>query len=79
MILLERHLTRRTAIQPSRLRATACNTEMRVNSDGGAHHAHSTVRNQPKFRSGNGVRYPRPRCSLSSRIPAGHLDLIEIP
>jgi hypothetical protein len=79
MILPERLYTRPAAIHPSRLPATARNAGVRFNSDGGPHNAHSTVRNMPRFRSGNGRRRPRAHCSLSSQTPAGHLALIQIP
>jgi hypothetical protein len=79
MTLPERIYTRPAAIHASRLRATARNAGVRFNSDGGPHNAHSTLRNQPRFRSGNGGHRPPAHCSLSSQTPAGHLALIEIP
>ena len=79
MILRERHSIGPAAIHPSRLRATACHADVRFNSHGGAHNAHSTVANPPKFRSGYGGRCSRAHRSLPARHTAGHLALIEIP
>lgn len=79
MILRERHSIGPIAIHPSRLRATACNADVRFNSDRDTHNAHSTVRNPPRFPSGNGRRCIRAHRSLSWRNPASHLVLIEIP
>ena len=79
MILRERHSIRPVAIHLSRLRPTACHADVRFNSDGGIQNAHSTVGNPPKFHSGYGGRCTRAHRSLSSRNPAGHLALIEIP
>jgi hypothetical protein len=79
MILPERQSVGPAAIHLSRLRATACHADVRFNSDGGIHNAHSTVGNPPKFRSGYRDRCTRAHRSLSSRNPAGHLALIEIP
>jgi len=79
MILRERHSIGPAAIHPSQLRATACHADVRFNSDGGTHNAHSTVGNPPRFPSGNGSRCTRAHGSLSSQTPAGHLALIEIP
>jgi hypothetical protein len=79
MILRERHSIGPVAIHLSRLRATACHADVRFNSDGGAHNAHSTERDQPRFPSGNGGHCTRAHYALSSPNPAGHLALIEIP
>ena len=79
MILRERNSIGPTAIHLSRLPATACHADVRFDSDGGIHNAHSAVENLPKFRSGYGGRCTRAHLSLSSRHPAGHLALIEIP
>jgi hypothetical protein len=79
MILRERRSIGPTAIHPSRLRATACIADVRFNPDDLTHNAHSTVRDPPGSRSGNGPRRPRAHCSLSSQTPAGHLALIQIP
>ena len=79
MMLPERHSIGPVAIHPSRLRATACHADVRFNSNGGAHNAHSTVRDPPRFASGNGGHCTRAHCALSSPNPAGHLALIEIP
>jgi len=79
MILRERHSIGPVAIHLSRLRATACHADLRFNSVGGIHNAHSTARNPPKFRSGYTGRCTRAHRSLSSPNPAGHLALIEIP
>jgi hypothetical protein len=69
MILPECLYTRPVAIHPSRLRATARNAGVPFNFDGSPHNAHSTVPNKPRFRTENGRRCPRARCSLSSKSP----------
>ena len=69
MILPECLYTRPVDINPSRLRATARNAGVRFTSYGSPHNAHSTGRNKPRFRSENGLRRPRTRCSLSSQSP----------
>ena len=79
MILPERHATDPAAIRPSRLHATTCHADLRLNSDGGTHNAHSTVEKPPRFISKYGRRCTRDHRSQSSRNPAGHLALIEIP
>ena len=79
MILRERHSIDLAAIHPSRQRATACNADVRFNSDGGTHNAHSMVRDPSRFPPGNGGRRTRAQCSLSLLNPASHLVLIEIP
>jgi hypothetical protein len=79
MTLRERHSIGPAAFHPSRLRATTCNADVRFNSDGGTHNAHSTVPDPPRFTSGNRGRRARAHCALSSRNPACHLALIEIP
>jgi len=60
-----------TPSEPRRFRddATARNAGVRFNFDRSPHNAHSTVRNKPRFRSENGRRCPRARCSLSSQSP----------
>jgi hypothetical protein len=78
MTLPER-LYARPAALPSPLRATARYAGVRFNYDGDPHNAQSTVRDQPRFSSGDRGRSPRAHRSLSSRTPAGHLALIEIP
>ena len=79
MTLPERLYTRLAAIHPSRLHATACHADVRFNSDGGTHNAHSTAGNTPRFPSGYGGRCTRAHLSRSSQNPDGHLALIEIP
>jgi hypothetical protein len=79
MILPERLYTRLAANHPLRLCATARNARVRFNSDGSPHNVHSTLRNKPRFRSGNERRHPRAHHSLSSQITAGDLEPIEIP
>ena len=79
MTLPERLYTRQADIHPSPLRATARNAGVRFNSDDGLQNAHSTLRNQPRFCSGNRTRCLRAQCALASRSLAGHLALIEIP
>jgi hypothetical protein len=79
MTLPERIYTRPADIHPSPLRATARNAGVRFNSHDGLHNAHSTLRNQPRFCSGNRTRCPRAQYALASRTLAGHLALIEIP
>jgi hypothetical protein len=79
MTLPERLYTRPADIHPSPLRAKARNAGVRFNSDDGLQNAHSTLRNQPRFCSGNRTRCPRAQCALDSRALAGHLALIEIP
>jgi len=79
MTLPERLYTRPADIHPSPLRATARNAELRFNSDDGLHNAHSTLRNQPRFCSGNRTHCPRAHCAIASQTLAGHLALIEIP
>jgi hypothetical protein len=49
MILREPHSIDLAAIHPSRQRATACNADVRFNSDGGTHNAHSMVRDPSRF------------------------------
>jgi len=79
MILRERHSIGPAAFHPSQLRATACHADVCFNSGGGTPNPHSTVQVQPRFTPGNGDRCTRAHCALSSRNPAGHLALIEIP
>ena len=79
MILRERHSIGPAAFHPSHLRATACDADVRFNSDGGTRNPHSTLPVPPRFTSGNGGRCTPAHCALSSRNPAGHLALIEIP
>jgi hypothetical protein len=79
MILRERHSIGPATFHPSQLRATACDEDVRFNSDGGTCNPHSTVPVLPRFTSGNGDRCTRAHRALSSRNPAGHLALIEIP
>ena len=79
MTLPERIYTRPAGIHPSPLRVTTRNAGVRFNSDDGLHHAHSTLRNQPRFCSGNRTRCLRAQCALAPRTLAGHLALIEIP
>ena len=79
MTLPDRLYARPADIHPSPLRATASNAEVRFNSVDGLHNAHSTLRNQPRFCSGNRTRCPRAHCALDSRTLEGHLALIEIP
>jgi hypothetical protein len=79
MILRERQSMGPAVFYPSQLRATACDADARFNSAGGTRNPHSTVPVPPRFHSGNGDRCTRAHCALSSRNPAGHLALIEIP
>ena len=79
MTLPKRLYTRPADIYPSPLRATARNAGVRFNSDDGLHNAHSSLRNQPRFCSGNRTRCLRAQCALAPRTLAGHLALIEIP
>ena len=79
MTLPERLYTRPADIHPSPLRATTRNAGVRFNSDDGLQNAHSTLRNQPRFCSGNRTRCPRALCALVSRTLESHLALIEIP
>ena len=79
MIPPERLYTRPPGILPSPLRATARNAGVRFNSDHGLQNAHSTLRNQLRFCSGNRTLCLRAQCALASRTLAGHLALIEIP
>ena len=72
MTLPERLYTRPAGIHPSPLRATARNAGVRFNSDDGLHHAHSTMRNQPRFRSGTELAAPEPiaPCLADPRRPS---------
>ena len=79
MTLPERLYTCPAATQSSQLRATACDADVRFNSDGGTRKPHLTVPVPPRFTSGNGDRCTLAHCALSSRNPAGHLAFIEIP
>jgi hypothetical protein len=79
MTLPERFYARPADIHPSPLRATTRNAGLRFNSDDGLQNAHSTLRNQPRFCSGNRTRCPRAQCAPASRTLPGHLALIEIP
>jgi hypothetical protein len=79
MTLSKRLYTRPADIHPSPLRATTRNAGVRFNSDDGLQNAHSTLRNQPRFCSGNRTRCPRALCALVSRTLESHLALIEIP
>jgi hypothetical protein len=79
MTLPERLYACPAAIHPSPLRAKARYAEVCFNSDVAPHNAHSTLRDQPGFPARDRSCCTQAHRSLSSRIPAGHLALIEIP
>jgi len=67
------------AFHPSRRRASARNSEVRLNSDADFHHPHPKIRNRPAVRSGTADRVPPSRSSMRLPRTTDHLPHIEIP
>jgi hypothetical protein len=68
-----------TAFQLSRRRASARNTEVRLNSDVGSHDAHLKIGNWSAFRPETRDRAPRADPHMRLQRTTGHLPHIEIP